>query len=200
MTMILDSAHLVPETWTDGSAESCYVFNPAIVMIHGRFIMAYRVVTADGVRRVAISELDAVSLQPKTETIVPLSDLIQDGGQWCADPRFCTFGERLFIHYNDGWRIPNQISYWNSTPIVLFHGDQHARWCWKAHGCRLRKTGYYFNTTANCWRSIALHHTQFCMSNSLGVTGCTVAAWSKETGIPRLMRSNMVSRAAVHRL
>ncbi|HRK69684.1 MAG TPA: hypothetical protein PKY73_19230 [Hyphomonas sp.] len=109
MTMILDSAHLVPETWTDGSAESCYVFNPAIVMIHGRFIMAYRVVTADGVRRVAISELDAVSLQPKTETIVPLSDLIQDGGQWCADPRFCTFGERLFIHYNDGWRIPNQI-------------------------------------------------------------------------------------------
>jgi hypothetical protein len=109
MTMILDSARLVPETWIDGPAENCYVFNPAIVMIRGRFIMVYRVVTADGVRRVAIGELDAVSLQPKPETIVPLSDLIQGGGQWRADPRFCTFGERLFIHYNDGWRIPNQI-------------------------------------------------------------------------------------------
>lgn len=109
MTTILDSARLMPETWTDRPGERCHVFNPAIVTIRGRLILAYRVVTADGVRRVAVCELDAASLQPKSETIVPLSDLMQDGAQWRADPRFCTFGERLFIHYNDGWRIPNQI-------------------------------------------------------------------------------------------
>ena len=80
MTMILDNAHLVPKTWADGPLRNCYVFNPAIVLFRGRFILAYRVVTPDGVRRIAICELEAASLQPKSETIVPLSDLIQNGG------------------------------------------------------------------------------------------------------------------------
>ena len=107
--MILDNAHLVPKTWADGPLRNCYVFNPAIVLFRGRFILAYRVVTPDGVRRIAICELEAASLQPKSETIVPLSDLIQNGGQWHADPRFCVFGDRLYLHYNDGSRAENQI-------------------------------------------------------------------------------------------
>lgn len=109
MTTILDPVGLMPKAWANAHANECYFFNPAIVQFYDRVILAYRVVPPDGSRRIAICELDTTSLRPRPESIVPLSDLIQGGGTWHADPRFCTYGERLFLHYNDGWRTPNQI-------------------------------------------------------------------------------------------
>lgn len=109
MIIVLDGAALVPPMWADGNPAQCHVFNPAIVRVRGRLVMAYRVVPPGGSRRIAVCELDAASLRPRSETIVPLSDLIQSGGEWHADPRFCVLGERLYLHYNDGGLPGNRI-------------------------------------------------------------------------------------------
>jgi hypothetical protein len=85
------------------------VFNPAIVSFRGERLMAHRVVTPDMRRRIAVCRLDeAWNVRP--ESLVPLSDHLVGGGDWHADPRFCVHGERLFLHFNDGARVPNQIS------------------------------------------------------------------------------------------
>jgi hypothetical protein len=71
--------------------------------------MAYRLVMADGRRRLAICALDNEDM-PIPDSVVPLSDYMQEAGFWHADPRFFTLEDRLFLHFNNGDRIlPNDI-------------------------------------------------------------------------------------------
>ncbi len=75
--------------------------------------------TADGRRRLALCRLTP-TLQVVPGSVVPLSDSIQAGGDWHADARFCTFGGRLFLHYNTGFRPqPNQIYLVEIDPDTL---------------------------------------------------------------------------------
>ncbi|CAN5476031.1 hypothetical protein BH10CHL1_BH10CHL1_39650 [soil metagenome] len=80
--------------------------------------MAYRVVTPDRRRLLALCRLTS-AMQIVPGSVVPFSDSIQAGGDWHADARFCIFRDRLFIHYNDGYRKPNHIYLVEVDPDTL---------------------------------------------------------------------------------
>lgn len=64
--------------------------------------MAYSVVLPDMRRRIALCRLDA-TLQVVKHSHIPLSDVLIDCGNWHADPRFCVYGGRLLLHFNNGF-------------------------------------------------------------------------------------------------
>jgi len=100
---------LLPAAWRRlAPAEQCHIFNPSITMHGAAWLMAYRVVLPDQRRRIAVCRLDDQGrVHPGSP--MPLSDLLMDGGDWHADPRFCSFGDRLLLHFNNGTRVPNDI-------------------------------------------------------------------------------------------
>lgn len=98
---VFESSSLLPTAWAAYGVENCYLFNPALICFGGEHLMAYRVVTPDGRRRLAICRLTS-DLNVVPQSAVPLSDTIQSGGAWHADPRFCTVQDRLLLHYNNG--------------------------------------------------------------------------------------------------
>lgn len=108
--IVLPRDRFVPEAWRTIAARGpVHMFNPGMTTFGGRRIMAYRLVLADGRRRLAICALDA-ALEPVPGSVQPLSDHLAEGGAWLADPRFCTLGDRLLLHFNTGDRPrPNSI-------------------------------------------------------------------------------------------
>jgi hypothetical protein len=116
---LFDSAALMPQVWLNHSPTTYYVFNPAITCFQGQHLLSYRVVTADGRRRLALCRLTP-TLQVVPESVTPFSDTLAMGGEWHADPRFCSFRERLYIHYNDGsGQKPNHIYLVEVDPATL---------------------------------------------------------------------------------
>jgi predicted GH43/DUF377 family glycosyl hydrolase len=106
---IFNTIDLVPAAWqTLSSGEESYIFNPAITFFRDGLLMAYRVVLSDGKRRMAICRLDQ-QFDIVNKSVVPLSDAIHDADDWQADPRFCIVADRLYIHFNNGYRKPNRI-------------------------------------------------------------------------------------------
>lgn len=105
----ISAEYLLPAKWSaQTSPDKCYFFNPSIADLDGRLIMAYRVVLPDMLRRIAICELDEnFVVQPLSA--FPLSDYLTGAGCWHADPRFCQLGDRLFLHFNNGAVVPNDI-------------------------------------------------------------------------------------------
>ena len=116
-TVILDETVLLPRAWEQPGEYSC--FNPALTRFRKRWLLVYRVVTPDAQRRLAICALDPATWQPMPETVLPLSDFIPEAGSWQADPRFCIFGERLLVHFNNGYRRLNQIYLTELDPDTL---------------------------------------------------------------------------------
>lgn len=100
---------LVPAEWQhlDRGRWPC-AFNPGMIRHRGHLLMAYRVVLADGRRRLAICRLSE-EFEPVPGTVLPLSDLVEGAEDWMADPRFLALGENLYLHFNNGSRRPNQI-------------------------------------------------------------------------------------------
>lgn len=100
---ILNGAHnqLFPSAWHTARKHDGDIFNPAITCYRGELLMIYRVVMSDGLRRLAACRL-MPDFHVVPHSVVPFSDLIEKGGDWHADARFCTFRDRLFVHYNDG--------------------------------------------------------------------------------------------------
>lgn len=110
---------LVPEAWrNDFDPARSYVFNPSIATHDGGRILTYRVVLPDGRRRIAICRLDG-DLRVVPGSPLPLSDLLVAGGDWHADPRLCSFGDRLVLHFNNGARVPNDIFLVELDPRTL---------------------------------------------------------------------------------
>lgn len=116
---VFTTESLLPEAWTrEAPADRCLVFNPSIAVHGGRRILAYRVVLPDLRRRMAICRLDdGCGVIPGS--VVPVSDLLVDGGDWHADPRLCSLGERLLLHYNNGAPVPNDIFMVELDPATL---------------------------------------------------------------------------------
>lgn len=98
---LFDEAQLAPAAWVDRGRADYHLFNPAITRFQDQLLLIYRVVTVDGRRRLAMCRLTD-DLQVVPGSVTPFSDFLQAGGDWHADGRFCTFGDRLFVHYNDG--------------------------------------------------------------------------------------------------
>ncbi len=114
--LLFDMAALLPDAWR-ASAGSAPVraFNPALLRDQAGWIMAYRVVLADGRRRLALCRLDA-ALRVVTGSPLPLSDHVKFpptapypkiARQWLADPRLYRWAGRLFIYWNSGWHEPH---------------------------------------------------------------------------------------------
>jgi len=123
--LVIPSASLIPSTWMAAQPpEGFYVFNPAIIQLRKRLLMAYRVdfgrsLPARQRTACALCLLDA-NLQVETGSVVALSDTITDGGANHYDPRFLTVGDRLFVHYNNNWDTnPNQIFLVELDPDTL---------------------------------------------------------------------------------
>lgn len=110
-----DNRSLLPAAWADAAADGpVWCFNPSVLASREGWLMAYRVVLADGLRRIALCRLDA-SLAPVPGTQTPLSDLLrfredatppERAREWFADPRLFMLGGRPFVHWNTGWHPP----------------------------------------------------------------------------------------------
>ena len=113
---IFTAAELLPPQWSNPSRSGePRFFNPAIAACAAGYIMAYRVVLSDGLRRLAICRLDPnLAVEPGSQ--LPLSDLLsppperQYPGQahrWFADPRLIVHENRLLLHWNSGSHQPS---------------------------------------------------------------------------------------------
>lgn len=113
--VILNTQTLVPAEWRKFVGEApVYAFNPSLLRGDSCWILAYRLILGDGLRRIAFCFLDA-QLIPVPDSAVPFSDLVhfanekelpQQARHWFADPRlFCLKG-RAFISWNSGWHEP----------------------------------------------------------------------------------------------
>jgi hypothetical protein len=110
--VIYNNEDLVPKNWMEsGRQDEGLAFNPSIARFGNSILMAYRVVLPDMRRRIALCRLDA-SFKVVKDSLIPLSDHLTDCGDWHADPRFCVYGTRLFLHFNNGMghdHGPNRI-------------------------------------------------------------------------------------------
>jgi hypothetical protein len=143
--LVFDSATLLPAAWRDPAAAGpIRAFNPALLRDGAGWVLAYRVVLADGCRRLAACRLDA-ALRVIADSPVPLSDAVSfptDSGlpeiarQWLADPRLYRSDGRVFVYWNSGWHEPRNHQFLQEldparlTPIgaprelILARGDR----------------------------------------------------------------------------
>ncbi len=112
--LAFSAAELLPEEWRHLGAGPVRTFNPGILRLGDGWLLAYRVVGPDGLRRIAACRLDDAF------RVVPGSAFgLSDGfhfragaeypevvGHWFADPRLYRFGTRLFVYWNSGWHEP----------------------------------------------------------------------------------------------
>lgn len=106
-SMVLDTAALCPPGMAPATTRC---FNPALLADGDGWILAYRVVGADGRRRLAICRLDT-AFGPRPGSVADLGDALRlpDGDypaearEWQADPRLYRRGDTLWLHWNSGW-------------------------------------------------------------------------------------------------
>lgn len=113
--VIFDSHALLPDAWTSAAGSGpIYAFNPTLIGADDGWVMAYRLVLADGLRRIALCRLGR-SLEPLAGSASPFSDRVRFASSatlapqaltWFADPRLYRLGGRLFLHWNSGWHEP----------------------------------------------------------------------------------------------
>lgn len=110
-----DSTDLLPDVWRPAAAAGrVWAFNPALIRAGEGWLMAYRMILADGVRRLAICLLDsrlrvvrgsafAVSDQIRFPPTAQYPNVVHS---WFADPRLYRWDDRLFLYWNSGWHEP----------------------------------------------------------------------------------------------
>lgn len=113
---LLATADLIPAAWAGVLADGpVRAFNPGLAADdHGGWLLAYRLVGADGRRRIGLCRLNpAYRVIPGTAS--PLSDGFRfragclypaEAYHWFADPRLFRLGGRLFVYWNSGWHEP----------------------------------------------------------------------------------------------
>ena len=118
--IVFQPEEILPAAWRHYlTAGPVCTFNPALLRDGDGWIFAFRVVAADGLRRIALSRLDR-NLRPVADSGVPLTDMIRlpphgnfpnQAHTWFADPRLYRFGRRLFIYWNSGWHEPHNCQF-----------------------------------------------------------------------------------------
>lgn len=111
---LIPTTPLVPEAWQDLRAGPIWAFNPSLLRHGAGFLLAYRLVGADGRRRIGLCRLSGLF------TVVPGSavaysdhivfpsgaPLAEQARSWFADPRLFRLGDGVFIYWNSGWHEP----------------------------------------------------------------------------------------------
>lgn len=118
--IIFRNEDLLPSEWQQSSGSPVYAFNPTLLADPSRrdeWILAYRVVLPDQMRRIAFCRLN------KDLRIVPGSQQSWSDGistcdssgrplrPWFADPRLYLLQGRIFLYWNSGWHEPENQQY-----------------------------------------------------------------------------------------
>ena len=119
-SVVFGAKELLPEDWKGLAAQGpVRVFNPGLLREGEGWIFAYRVVAADGLRRIAMCRLDR-ALRVVEGSHVALTDHVrfrsgndypEIATRWFADPRLYRFGERVFVTWNSGWHEPRNYQF-----------------------------------------------------------------------------------------
>jgi predicted GH43/DUF377 family glycosyl hydrolase len=113
---IFKTEQLIPNAWL-ASAKQVRVFNPSIIKTEQGWIMAYRFVADDQVRRIALCRLsDDLEIIP--DTAFAFSDYVRGASRnWFADPRLYKVGKKLILYWNTGWHEPRNYQYMQELDI-----------------------------------------------------------------------------------
>lgn len=96
---LFDAAAMLPPAWQAQAAPPVRIFNPAILCLDGQWVLAYRVDFKPDGHHIAICRLDE-RLRVQPATVLPLSDLMVDGGLLPQDPRLIRYQGRLWLYYD----------------------------------------------------------------------------------------------------
>lgn len=130
---LLLTSDILPPEWRNDVAvmpvnpgRAPNIFNPGLTRYSGgTFVLAYRLVGADGRRRVGLCRLDA-RLAPVAGSAVPFSDLVRmeggleyapRAGQWFADPRLIWWQDQLYLHWNSGSHRPANYQFLQQVDV-----------------------------------------------------------------------------------
>jgi predicted GH43/DUF377 family glycosyl hydrolase len=117
---LFDSRELLPNVWRDAFGDGpVRLFNPALLREGPGWILAFRAVGPDLVRRIGLCRL-GVDLNPVAGSARPWSDAIrfpagadlpEQARRWFADPRLYRLGGRLYVYWNSGWHEPRNCQF-----------------------------------------------------------------------------------------
>jgi hypothetical protein len=126
---LIPSEQLIPDRWDDLRAGPIWAFNPSLLRHGAGFLLAYRLVGADGRRRIGLCRLSgALSVIPGSA--VGYSDHIafasgspaaERARAWFADPRLFRLGDGVFIYWNSGWHEPQNAQFIQQIDADLLH-------------------------------------------------------------------------------
>lgn len=134
--VVYSSRELLPDAWRETAAAGpVRMFNPGLLALGDSWLLAYRVVAADGLRRIGLTRLDR-ELRVIPGSQCPLSDGFRLRSNapypdvvrhWFADPRLYRFGERLFVYWNSGWHEPRNYQFLHELDPQTLRPIGHAR-------------------------------------------------------------------------
>lgn len=129
--VVLEPEKLLPAAWRDQSRFGpVRTFNPGLLRdaSESGWWLAYRVVAADGARRIAACRLTSdFAIVP--DSAVAVSDQVRfraDGNYpdvvrtWFADPRLYRFGGRVWMYWNSGWHEPRNYQFLQELDPATF--------------------------------------------------------------------------------
>lgn len=132
---IFTAGELTPPEWQPlVPAGPVRTFNPGLLRWGDEWLLAYRFVASDGLRRIGLCRLDA-ALRVVPGSPLALSDQFNVVGDrypevartWFADPRLYRFGERVFIYWNTGWHEPQNHQFIQELDATSFRPIGRAR-------------------------------------------------------------------------
>jgi hypothetical protein len=105
---------LVPDAWQDLRAGPIWAFNPSLLRHGAGFLLAYRLVGADGRRRIGLCRLSGLFTVVPGSAVAYSDHIVFPSGSpaaeqarsWFADPRLFRLGDGVFIYWNSGWHEP----------------------------------------------------------------------------------------------
>jgi hypothetical protein len=116
---LIPGVQLVPDPWQALRAGPIWAFNPSLLRHGPDFLLAYRLVGADGRRRIGLCRLNGSfavvpgSAVAYSDYIVFTSDspVAEQARAWFADPRLFRLGDGVFIYWNSGWHEPENAQF-----------------------------------------------------------------------------------------
>jgi predicted GH43/DUF377 family glycosyl hydrolase len=133
---VFRAEELLPGPWRHFAREGpVRTFNPGLLREGEGWLFAYRVVGADGMRRIALCRLDrqlrVIAGSPRAFTDAvrfrPGHGYPEVVTLWFADPRLYRFGGRHFVYWNSGWHEPQNHQFIQEFDAATLSPVGHAR-------------------------------------------------------------------------
>ncbi|MBL9202030.1 MAG: hypothetical protein JNL39_16080 [Opitutaceae bacterium] len=134
--IVFKPAALLPDAWGSFPAHGpVRCFNPGLLRDGNGWILAYRVVGPDGLRRIALCRLDA-AFRIVAGSALPLTDRVrfrrgtempEVATKWFADPRLYRFGGQVFVYWNSGWHEPRNHQFLQELDATTLVPRGHPR-------------------------------------------------------------------------